>query len=92
MNNTLSLLNAFLSGAFMTALAIGGLFFFKFWKQSRDRLFLQFAVAFWMLAAERIPLVFYHHSQEPGSLVYLVRLCAFLIILSAIYNKNRVKN
>ena len=80
---------SFLSGAIMMACAASGLFFFKFWRTSRDRLFLFFAVAFWTLATERWVLVIKPVTAETGFCVYVFRLVAFAIILAAIIDKNR---
>ncbi len=78
----------FLSGVFMMGLAVAGLVFLRSWKETGERLFLSFGVAFFLLAIERIPLALFHRMKEPGSLVYVLRLVAFLIILRAILNKN----
>jgi hypothetical protein len=78
----------YLSGVFTMGLAIAGLVFLRSWKETGDRLFLSFAVSFFLLAVERIPLALFHQMKEPGSLVYLLRLAAFLIILRAIFGKN----
>ena len=43
-----------LSGFLITGQLIAGLFFLRFWHSSRDRLFAMFAVAFWLLAIQRL--------------------------------------
>ena len=75
----------FLSGVLFTGYAIAGLFFLRFHRESRDRLFGYFAVAFFLLAFQRILLVF----TEPATLSYVVRLVAFLVILWGVIEKNR---
>jgi hypothetical protein len=82
-------LNAFFSGAIMTASAVIGLFFLRFWKMSRDRLFLYFGLAFFLMAIERWVLVLSPADGEYRPYVYLVRLVAFLVIAAAIIDKNR---
>lgn len=82
----------FLSGAIMMACWAIGLFFFRFWKKTEDRLFAIFAVAFWMLAVERIVLLIMNKENEIYSFVYIIRSIAFLLILWAIADKNRSKN
>lgn len=79
----------FLSGAVMMACAASGLFFFKSWKESHDRLFLLFALAFWVLAIERWVLVFVLPANEFRFYVYTLRLTAFVLIATAIVHKNR---
>lgn len=82
-------MNDFLSGAFMMGSFIAGLFFLKFWKRSRDRLFLMFGVAFWILGLNRIALAITDQTHELRFYLYTVRLAAFLLILFAIIDKNR---
>ena len=66
-----------------------GLFFFKFWRDSRDRFFAYFAAAFWILAAERVGVLYLGAQQETGPVVYLARVIAFSLIAFAILEKNR---
>lgn len=81
----------FLSGAVFSAALISALFFFKFWKQSKDRFFLIFAIAFLLLGFERVQLLFTIVNYETRSMVYCIRLCSFILILIAILDKNKVK-
>ena len=46
--------NSFINGAIALACMAIGVFFLKFWKNTRDRLFAFFALAFWMLALDRV--------------------------------------
>lgn len=85
-------MNQFLSGAIMMACWVIGLFFLRFWKKTEDRLFSIFAVAFWMLAVERIVLLIMNKENEVYSFVYIIRFIAFVLILWAIADKNRSKN
>jgi hypothetical protein len=80
---------ALLSGGIILGCWAIGLFFLKFWRKTRDRLFLWFAVAFWMLAAERSVGPVFHIPSDSGVFAYLTRLAAFLTILVAIIDKNR---
>lgn len=82
-------MNHFISGAIMMASGVAGLFFLRFWKRTRDRLFLMFALAFWILAVNRVPMVFMEQLDETRIYVYGVRLLAFTLILVAIVDKNR---
>lgn len=84
-------MNYFISGAIMMACWVIGLFFLRFWKKTEDRLFGAFAVAFWMMAIERIVLVVMNKENEIYSFVYVIRFIAFLLILWAIADKNRSK-
>lgn len=79
----------FLSGAiFMGFLAIS-LFFVRFWKTTRDRLFLFFSAAFLLLTVERLVREVWKFQIEWAPALYLFRLCAFVLILVAIIDKNR---
>ena len=78
----------FLSGAFMMALALIAVIFARTWRDTGDRFFRHFAIAFALLAIERIPLALFHQMKEPHSLVYLLRLLAFLTILQAVVQRN----
>lgn len=82
-------LNAVFSGVLLMGYAIAGLFFLRFWKETRDRLFGIFATAFFVLAFQRLALaVLPTHEQDPV-LLYTIRLLAFVLILWAIIDKNR---
>jgi len=85
------MVSLFLSGALTMGLVAVGLFFFRTWKETRDRLFAIFALAFWMLGLERVSLLFTESMYEARSLIYLIRLVAFILILAAIVDKNRPK-
>jgi hypothetical protein len=69
--------------------AVAGLFFYKFWSKTRDRLFALFAASFWILAFERCVLVFTYAKDETETWIYLCRLVAFLLIIAAVADKNR---
>lgn len=74
-------------GTALTSLFIA-LFFLRYWRQSRDTLFLSFSLAFAFFSASRILLTFTQHD-ETRMYIYLLRFAAFGIILWAIINKNR---
>jgi hypothetical protein len=77
------------SGAIAMGYAVAGLFFLRFWRETRDRLFLIFSGAFWVLGLQRLALVFSSDMGEDHTGLYLIRLFAFLLILGAIVDKNR---
>ena len=79
----------FLSGAIVMGYFVAGLYFLRFWRRSRDRLFAIFAASFWLLGIQRIALVRYPAWNDEYGSVYLLRLIAFLMILGAIVDKNR---
>jgi hypothetical protein len=77
-----------IAGAIVMGYAVAGLFFLRFWRQTRDRLFLIFAISFWLLGAQRLALALSFQMVENNTGFYLVRLFAFLLILLAIVDKN----
>lgn len=79
----------FLSGATTLAFVIAGLFFLRFWHQTRDTLFAAFAAAFGLLGLNQALLAFTELQVEERSWLYLLRLAAFLLIILAIAHKNR---
>lgn len=85
------ILYAFVSGAITLGFGMAALFFLRFWKSTRDGLFLSFAMAFGLLALGQAILALGDFPIEDRSWIYLTRLAAFLLILLAIYRKNRTE-
>lgn len=79
----------FLSGAVTLGYVVAGLFFLRFWRKTRDALFLAFACAFWLMGLAQALLALGGMPVEERSWVYLIRLAAFALILAAIARKNR---
>jgi hypothetical protein len=80
--------NAALLGAIATMALLAALFFLRFWRQTQDRLFLLFAVAFGLEGLNRIALASTESPNEGRPLLYVVRLGSYLIILLAVAQKN----
>ena len=78
-----------IAGALAMGYAVAGLFFLRFWKRTRDRLFAIFACSFWVLAAQRIGLAAATYHNFDTTWLYGLRLLAFMLILFAIIDKNR---
>jgi hypothetical protein len=78
-----------LSGALAAGTLTAALFFFRFWRQTKDRLFALFAAAFALLALNAVALGLTDPAGEFRVALYGIRLVAFLVILYAIYDKNR---
>jgi uncharacterized membrane protein HdeD (DUF308 family) len=83
-------LSGLLSGAIIMGNLVAGLFFLKFWSQSADRLFLSFALAFWISGIQRILLALLADQPDAHVYLYLLRVLGFVVILWAIIDKNRV--
>ncbi|HEU0078215.1 MAG TPA: DUF5985 family protein [Longimicrobiaceae bacterium] len=82
------MISSLVAGAIAMGYFVAGLFFLKFWRATRDRLFLAFCVAFAMLAVQRVALVVVD-AREAVVLLYGLRLLAFLVIIAAVVDKNR---
>lgn len=80
---------AFLQAVAATAAFVNGVFFWRFWRQSRDQLFAMFALAFWLLATSWAILGVFNPTGETLPYVYALRLLAFLVLIGGIVQKNR---
>lgn len=80
---------AVVSGMLVAGYLVAALFFLRFWTQSRDRLFILFAVAFGLLAVQRFAVTVSSAPIAGQTVFYLLRLIAFGIIVAAIIDKNR---
>jgi uncharacterized membrane protein HdeD (DUF308 family) len=78
-----------LLGANAVLSLVVGLFFLRSWRDTRDRFFLYFALAFVVEGINRVALGLTDPSQESEPYFYLVRLFSFVLILAAIVDKNR---
>ncbi len=79
----------FLDGAVAMGCAVAGLFFLRFWRNSRDDLFVYFAVAFWVFAISYAVLGLVPLADEKRPYVFVVRLFGFGAILWGVAWKNR---
>ena len=83
----------FFNGMLMMAFCVAGVIFFRYWRASHDRLFLMFSISFWIMAVNRLLLDYFTPPGTPPNehrtILYVIRLMAFLLILIAIIDKNR---
>lgn len=82
-------MNELLIGGIATASLLVGLFFFRFWRATRDRFFLFFAISFWLEGLNRFLISRLVGPNETEPLYYLLRLLAYGLIIVAIIDKNR---
>lgn len=75
-------------GAVATMSLISALFFLRFWRETKDRFFLFFAISFGVEGVNRIAQGLVTGSDEGMTLIYMVRLLSFSLILFAIIYKN----
>lgn len=78
----------FFSGFLAAGFLVAALFFLRFWSRTKDGLFMAFALAFALLAAQQFLTTFLGLPEEDRSWIYLLRLAAFLILIFAILRKN----
>jgi len=88
MRNLMTLYD-FLSGAVALGFFVCALFFLRFWRRTRDGLFLAFALAFVLMGIGQSILALANIPTEERGSIYLLRLAAFAVILFAIVRKNR---
>jgi hypothetical protein len=81
-----------LSGAIAAGWLLAGLFFFRFWRHTRDRFFLFFALSFWLEAGNRVALGLLVDVKEDNPVFYVLRVIAYGLILLAIWQKNRPRH
>ena len=91
----MTLINEFILGLNVMAALVVALFFVRFWRKTRDRLFVIFAIAFLLLAANWLGVALLqvkeNRAEENTALFYVLRLLAFIAIIVGIVDKNRVK-
>lgn len=85
-------MNAILAGAIAMATLVVSLFFLRFWRTTRDRFFLYFALSFFLEGFNRILQAFTSVQDQDTAVYYLVRLVAYGLILFAVLDKNRRRN
>ena len=81
------MLNDLLAGAIMLNAWAIAVFFLRYWRRTHDALFACFAIAFLLLGIERLSLVIL--TGETHFRLYFIRLAAFIMIIFAIWLKNR---
>jgi len=81
-------MSAFFHGMVTMGFVIAGLFFLRFWRRTRDGLFVVFALAFWLLALNQVFLGFAAGGNPDKSWEFLPNLGAFGLLILAILIKN----
>ena len=81
-------MQTFMLGMMAMGSAIAALLFMRFWRTSRDSLFLWFAAAFLLESINRGTFAWHGAKSEAALLYLLARLLFFLLILGGIAHKN----
>jgi hypothetical protein len=83
------MIEGFLLGIIVACTLAAATFFLKFWRRTRDPLFLAFGVAFLIEAVNRCFVLFIDKPYEGSPWIYLIRLASYVVILVGIIHKNR---
>ena len=78
----------FLRGGLVALCFVAGLFFLHYYRQTRDRIFVFFVVAFWSLSVHWVGLAVANPELESRHYIFLVRLLAFVALIADILDKN----
>lgn len=81
------IMDQILTGIYVMGYTVAGLFFLRFWRVTHDRLFLLFAIAFWVFGFQRL-LLGTTGDNEDVLVLYGIRLLGFVLIIWAIIDKN----
>jgi uncharacterized membrane protein HdeD (DUF308 family) len=84
--------NQFLLGAIAALSIVAGIVFVRSWRQTHDRLFLFFGLAFLIEGVNRTALALSGDPREGDPFYYVVRAGTFVLILYAIWDKNRTSD
>ena len=79
----------FLAGIATCASWGAAAFFVRFWRETGDRFYALFAIAFLILSLNWMLVAVVHPSAESSPFFYLLRLAAFTLIILAVVDKNR---
>ncbi|MGH7931438.1 MAG: DUF5985 family protein [Candidatus Binatia bacterium] len=85
-------MNHMLLGAIGMASLVAGLFFLRFWRDTRDRFFLYFSISFFVEGLNRFALALSSDPNESRPSFYFVRFVSYLLILLAVAHKNLAKS
>lgn len=77
-----------LHGMVTMGFIIAGLYFLRFWRRTKDQLFIVFALAFWLLAIHQVFLGLAGGTNPKQSWVFLPALGAYGLLIFAILIKN----
>ena len=83
--------NAFLLGAIAVANFVAAMLFLRYWRSSRDRFFLYLVASFLLESVNRTAAALQSATEGESAVHYLVRLASYLLIVLAIWEKNRIR-
>jgi len=77
-----------LAGALVFSYLVAAAHFLRFYRRTRDRLFLNFALAFTLFALDQLAISMPQLVDYTNGYEYLLRICGFALIIIAIVDKN----
>jgi phosphoglycerol transferase MdoB-like AlkP superfamily enzyme len=83
------LLVGLISGMIAAGCLVAALFFARYFRRTHDALFVYFAVAFVLLAVEKLAVLVVPDWYPEPPWLFIVRLAAFVAIGAGIWEKNR---
>lgn len=78
----------FVSGMLAMGYLVAALVFLRFWRQTGERLFGYFSLAFFIFACQRSALALTVIAGQDAIWPYSLRLAGFVLFLAAIVDKN----
>lgn len=78
----------FFSGMIVMGMLVCAVCFLRFWRRSKDWLFIAFALAFALLALSQALTTLLYPPLEERSWLFLLRFAAFSLLIAAILGKN----
>jgi hypothetical protein len=81
-------MDLFIAGVIAMGFLTAGAFFLRFWRRTRDPLFMAFSAAFVLLAINQAIAALTTLGRDEIGWVWLLRLAAFCLIIAAIVWKN----
>jgi len=82
------MIDGFLLGVIVTASLTSSGLFYRFWRQTRDPLFVGFSASFLIEGLNRAAFLVLDQPEQGDTLLYLVRLFSYSLIVAAIAHKN----
>jgi peptidoglycan/LPS O-acetylase OafA/YrhL len=67
---------------------VAALFFFRFWRRTKDSLFANFSIAFLLFASGQFGSIWFDGQHDDNTWIFLLRLAGFVLLLVAIVRKN----
>jgi hypothetical protein len=83
--------NDFLAGITVCGCWGAAVFFLRYWRETRDRLFLLFAIGMFVLSLNWVVLEVGRPVAGTRHYFYVIRLVAFACIIAGIWDKNRAR-